>query len=68
MCALRSKSSIFVQCSLMLPTGPDLAEDHLGALVEPFVRVEASSNRDANGVGFGLAIARTMIQALGGCT
>jgi signal transduction histidine kinase len=43
-----------------------LPEDLLEAVFEPFVRLEASRNRDTGGVGLGLAIARTIIQAHGG--
>ena len=46
--------------------GPGLPEDQLEAVFEPFVRLEASRNRDTGGVGLGLAIARTIIQAQGG--
>ncbi|MDP2083636.1 MAG: ATP-binding protein, partial [Gemmobacter sp.] len=47
-------------------TGPGLPEDQLEAVFEPFVRLEASRSRDTGGVGLGLAIARTIIQAHGG--
>ena len=46
--------------------GPSLPEDQLEAVFEPFVRLEASRVRDTGGVGLGLAIARTIIQAHGG--
>ena len=46
--------------------GPGLPEDQLEAVFEPFVRLESSRNRDTGGVGLGLAIARTIIQAHGG--
>ena len=46
--------------------GPGLPEDQLEAVFEPFVRLEGSRNRDTGGVGLGLAIARTIIQAHGG--
>lgn len=46
--------------------GPGLSEDQLEAVFEPFVRLEASRNRDTGGVGLGLAIVRTIIQAHGG--
>ena len=36
------------------------------AVFEPFVRLEGSRSRDTGGVGLGLAIARTIIQAHGG--
>lgn len=46
--------------------GPGLRGDQLEAVFEPFVRLEASRSRDTGGVGLGLAIARTIIQAHGG--
>jgi signal transduction histidine kinase len=46
--------------------GPGLPADQLEAVFEPFVRLEASRNRDTGGVGLGLAIARTIIHAHGG--
>lgn len=46
--------------------GPGLPKDQLEAVFEPFVRLEGSRNRDTGGVGLGLAIARTIIQAHGG--
>ena len=46
--------------------GPGLPEDQLAAVFEPFVRLEASRSRDTGGVGLGLAIARTALQAHGG--
>ena len=46
--------------------GPGLPDDQLEAVFEPFVRLEGSRNRDTGGVGLGLAIARTIVQAHGG--
>jgi len=46
--------------------GPGLPDDQLESVFEPFVRLEASRSRDTGGVGLGLAIARTIIQAHGG--
>ncbi len=46
--------------------GPGLPDDQLDAVFEPFVRFESSRSRDTGGVGLGLAIARTIIQAHGG--
>ncbi|PKP85742.1 MAG: two-component sensor histidine kinase [Alphaproteobacteria bacterium HGW-Alphaproteobacteria-2] len=46
--------------------GPGLPEDQLEAVFAPFVRLEGSRSRDTGGVGLGLAIARTIIQAQGG--
>ena len=47
-------------------TGPGLPDDQLEAVFELFVRFERSRSRDTGGVGLGLAIARTIIQAHGG--
>ncbi len=46
--------------------GPGLPEDSLESVFEPFVRLESSRSRETGGVGLGLAIARTIIQAHGG--
>lgn len=46
--------------------GPGLPADQLEAVFEPFVRLEASRNRDTGGIGLGLAIARTIVQSHGG--
>ncbi|MBU2146234.1 MAG: HAMP domain-containing protein [Alphaproteobacteria bacterium] len=46
--------------------GPGLPDDQLEAVFEPFVRLEGSRSRNTGGVGLGLAIARTIIQAHGG--
>jgi signal transduction histidine kinase len=47
-------------------TGPGLPKDQLEAVFEPYVRLECSRSRDTGGVGLGLAIARTIVQAHGG--
>lgn len=46
--------------------GTGLPEDQLEAVFEPFVRLEGSRSRDTGGMGLGLAIARTILQAHGG--
>ncbi len=46
--------------------GPGLPEDQLDKVFEPFVRLEGSRSRETGGVGLGLAIARTIVQAHGG--
>lgn len=46
--------------------GAGLPDDQLEAVFEPYVRLEGSRSRDTGGVGLGLAIARTIIQAHGG--
>jgi signal transduction histidine kinase len=46
--------------------GPGIPDDQLTKVFEPFYRVESSRNRDTGGVGLGLAIARTVVEAQGG--
>jgi signal transduction histidine kinase len=46
--------------------GPGIPEDQLARVFEPFYRVEESRSRDTGGVGLGLAIARTVVEAQGG--
>jgi len=46
--------------------GPGIPEDQLAAVLQPFVRLEHSRNRETGGVGLGLTIAKTNIEAHGG--
>jgi signal transduction histidine kinase len=46
--------------------GPGIPEDQLAAVLEPFVRLEHSRNRETGGVGLGLTIAKSNIEAHGG--
>lgn len=46
--------------------GPGIPEDKLDAVLEPFVRLEPSRNRESGGVGLGLTIAKTNVEADGG--
>jgi signal transduction histidine kinase len=46
--------------------GPGLPEGDLDRMFEPFVRVEASRNRETGGAGLGLAVVRTVARAHGG--
>ncbi len=46
--------------------GPGVPEEQMASIFEPFVRLESSRSRDTGGIGLGLAIARTIIQAHGG--
>lgn len=46
--------------------GPGLPPDRIEAMFEPFVRLEASRNRETGGVGLGLSIARSIARAHGG--
>jgi signal transduction histidine kinase len=46
--------------------GPGIPEAELSRVLEPFYRVEASRSRVTGGVGLGLAIAQSIVQAHGG--
>ena len=46
--------------------GPGIPADKLEAVLEPFVRLDSSRNRESGGVGLGLSIAKTSIEADGG--
>ena len=46
--------------------GPGLASGDLERVFEPFVRVEASRNRETGGTGLGLSIARNIVRGHGG--
>ena len=46
--------------------GPGIPEDKLGVVFEPFVRLEDSRNVETGGVGLGLTIAKSNIEANGG--
>lgn len=47
-------------------SGPGLAPDEIGQVLEPFYRVEASRSRETGGSGLGLAITRAIAEAHGG--
>ncbi|MFM9848851.1 MAG: ATP-binding protein [Hyphomicrobiaceae bacterium] len=46
--------------------GPGIPEPELSRVFEPFYRLEESRSRETGGVGLGLAIAQTIVQAQGG--
>jgi signal transduction histidine kinase len=46
--------------------GPGIPEPELKRVLEPFYRVEESRSRETGGVGLGLAIALSAVQAHGG--
>jgi signal transduction histidine kinase len=46
--------------------GPGIPEAELSRVFEPFYRVEESRSRETGGVGLGLAIALSVVQAHGG--
>lgn len=46
--------------------GPGIPEDQIERVLQPFVRLEASRNRETGGMGLGLAIAASVADAHGG--
>jgi signal transduction histidine kinase len=46
--------------------GPGIPEADRERVFDPFVRLEASRNRDTGGVGLGLSIARSIVRHHGG--
>jgi len=46
--------------------GPGVPEPELSRVLEPYYRVEQSRSRETGGVGLGLAIAQSIVQAHGG--
>ncbi|MCX5480671.1 ATP-binding protein [Kaistia geumhonensis] len=46
--------------------GPGLPEDRMDEAFQPFVRLEPSRSTETGGIGLGLAIARSIVQAHGG--
>jgi len=46
--------------------GPGIPDDMLEVVLQPFVRLEDSRNRESGGVGLGLTISKTNIEADGG--
>jgi signal transduction histidine kinase len=47
-------------------SGPGIPEDELTRVVQPFYRLEGSRSRDSGGMGLGLAIAASIVEAHGG--
>jgi two-component system sensor histidine kinase CpxA len=50
----------------LMDRGPGVPETELGRIFEPFYRVDVARGRDSGGVGLGLAIVRTCLEACGG--
>lgn len=46
--------------------GPGIPQNELGRVVQPFYRLEQSRSRDTGGIGLGLAIAASIVEAHGG--
>jgi signal transduction histidine kinase len=59
----RSSRAIEIQVD---DDGPGIPEAELSRVTEPFYRIEDSRNRETGGVGLGLAIAQSIVQAHGG--
>ena len=53
-------------CITIDDDGPGIPDDQLAVVTEPFVRLEESRNSETGGVGLGLTIAKTNIEADGG--
>lgn len=50
----------------VLDRGPGIPGDKLGAVFDPFTRVETSRNRETGGIGLGLALTRAIVEDAGG--
>jgi len=50
----------------VLDRGPGIPAEKLESVMQPFVRLEASRNRETGGTGLGLAIAQQLALAIGG--
>jgi signal transduction histidine kinase len=46
--------------------GPGIPEEELGRVLQPFYRIEGSRSRETGGIGLGLAITLSIVQAEGG--
>jgi len=61
--AMREDANVIVAVS---DEGPGVPEDALQKIFDPFYRVEESRSRETGGVGLGLAIVRTCVEACDG--
>ena len=47
-------------------SGPGLDDEAVERVFEPFVRLEESRHRETGGIGLGMAIAKSVVEAHGG--
>ncbi|MFS8977083.1 ATP-binding protein [Cupriavidus necator] len=59
----RERDAVVIE---VLDRGTGIPEDKLEAVLQPFVRLENSRNRETGGTGLGLAIAQQLAAAIGG--
>ncbi len=63
LCVRREGDAVVID---VMDRGPGIPEDKLEAVLQPFVRLEGSRNRETGGTGLGLAIAHQLALAVGG--
>jgi len=63
---LRTETSNEYVTVLIEDDGPGIPEADLDRVIEPFIRLEESRNKETGGTGLGLSIARSVIQTDGG--
>lgn len=64
--SLRAETSDDQVTLFIEDNGPGIPEEELARVMEPFVRLEGSRNKETGGTGLGLSIARSVIQTDGG--
>lgn len=66
----RARLALVIEADELLLTvedeGPGIARKEVARAFEPFIRLEASRNRNTGGTGLGLTIARRIVEAEGG--